>query len=416
MAQEGILLLKHSGDPTSVADYEAGGGFQALRLIPERFPREMIQLLEQAKLVGRGGAAFPTARKWDMVAQAPGAEKYVVCNADEGEPGTFKDRVLLERTPLAVIEGMILGGYAVGAQHGYLFLRGEYRSMAVLLETAIKAAKDAGFLGRSIMGVTGFDFDISIVTSAGAYVCGEETALLNAIEGGRGEPRLRPPYPVTEGLYQKPTLINNTETFAQAAAALRMQTGEYLALGDAMSGGTKLISLSGMVRNPGVYEIPLGRISLKSLIEDPEYGGGLRTDHPVQFYQLGGQSGPVGFPEQIYTPYGYQTLQSVGLSVGSGSIAVYDTSVSPIDYCRKVMEFFAHESCGKCVPCRLGTARAEKLLAELCAGQGSAAELIELVEHIERSAACGLGQSIGRALRSFLRFRREAFFPRAAGQ
>lgn len=416
MASEELLLLKHSGDPASVAAYEAGGGFQALRQISRLSPGEIIRKLEKCKLVGRGGAAFPTAKKWDMVAQAAGAEKYVVCNADEGEPGTFKDRVLLERTPLAVIEGMVLAGYAVGARKGYLFLRGEYRDMAVLLETAIEAAKAAGYLGLRIMGVIGFDFDITVTVSAGAYICGEETALLNAIEGGRGEPRLRPPYPVTSGLYGKPTLINNTETFAQAAAALRMEPEEYLALGDEISGGAKLIALSGMVRNPGVYEIPLGRISLKTLIEAPEYGGGLYTELPVQFFQLGGQSGPVGFPEQIYTPYGYQTLQSVGLTVGSGSIAVYDTSVSPVDYVRKVMEFFAHESCGKCIPCRLGTARAEKMLTELCAGRGDMAELVSLVADIERSAACGLGQSVGRALKSFLKFRREAFFPCAAGQ
>ena len=416
MASEELLLLKHSGDPTSVPAYEAGGGFQALRQISRLSPEEIIRKLETCKLVGRGGAAFPTARKWDMVAQAAGTEKYVVCNADEGEPGTFKDRVLLERTPLAVIEGMVLAGYAVGARKGYLFLRGEYRDMAVLLETAIEAAKATGYLGRKIMGVSGFDFDITVVVSAGAYICGEETALLNAIEGGRGEPRLRPPYPVTSGLYGKPTLINNTETFAQAAAALRMDTEEYLALGDEISGGTKLIALSGMVRNPGVYESPLGRISLKTLIEAPEYGGGLHTELPVQFFQMGGQSGPVGFPEQIYTPYGYQALQSVGLTVGSGSIAVYDTSVSPVDYVRKVMEFFAHESCGKCIPCRLGTVRAESMLTELRAGRGDMAELVRLAEDIERNAACGLGQSVGRALKSFLKFRREAFFPRAAGQ
>ena len=405
--QEQKLMLAYHDDPVSVAAYERSGGFLALRQAVQFSPQNVISELEARNLVGRGGAAFSTAKKWQFVSQAPGSEKYVVCNADEGEPGTFKDRVLLEQVPLAVIEGMTLAAYATGASRGFLFLRGEYRVLLPLLETAIAQAEARGYLGHDILGVPGFDFSVSVIVGAGAYVCGEETALLNAITAKRGEPRLRPPYPAVAGLYGKPTLINNVETLAQASVALRMAVDEYLALGDAVSGGTKLVALSGMVQNPGIYEIPLGKIPLKDLICAPQFGGGLRSGRRLQFYHLGGQSGVVGFPEQVYTPYGYQALQEVGLSVGSGSVAVYDNSVAPVDYCWHVMDFFAHESCGKCLPCRLGTERARQMLGMLRDGYGDLDALVELVKNIENSASCGLGQSVGKALHSFLKFRRE---------
>ncbi len=409
---EGKLMLLYRGNPLSAASYESGGGYQALRQAVRLSPPEVIAELEKRRLVGRGGAAFSTARKWQFVAQAQGTEKYIICNADEGEPGTFKDKALLEHAPLSVLEGMALAAYATGARQGFLFLRGEYRALLPHLEDAIAQAQAHGCLGQGILGVEGFDFTVRVIVSAGAYVCGEETALLNAIAGGRGEPRLRPPYPAAAGLYGKPTLINNTETFAQAAA-LCTPVEDYLAMGDSISGGTKLISLSGMVCNPGVYEIPIGKIPLKALIFSPEFGGGLRTGRPLQFYHLGGQSGVVGFPEQIHTPFGYAALQEAGLSIGSGSIAVYDDTVSPVEYCWHVMDFFAHESCGKCLPCLLGTERARQMLDALRRGGGDVDSLAALVENIEKSAFCGLGQSVGKALRSFLKFRRSDFCSRA---
>lgn len=421
MPKENRVLLHNAGktDPVSVEAYVSLGGFEALSRAVTLDHRTILNELQEAQLLGRGGAGFPTGKKWQFLYEIPETPKYIVCNADEGEPGTFKDRALLQHSPLRVIEGMVIAGWMFRSPRGFIFLRGEYRNLQNTLLQALENARSAGFLGKSVLGIDGFDFDIAILSGAGSYVCGEETALLNAVEGRRGEPRNRPPYPVVRGLYSKPTLLNNVETFANIAPILKNGASWFRSLGTSTGAGTKLFSLSGHAKRPGIYEVGLGSVTLHDILYDKELGGGTSTGRPIKFYHLGGHSGSIGFPEQMYTPYNYNELKMVGLTIGSGAIVVLDDSVCLVDYCKNVMKFFVHESCGKCTPCRLGTVRMLKVLTNLTQGfgrPGDVEKLEELGMQISLLADCGLGQSVYKAIASCLKFRREEFETHANGK
>lgn len=413
MTTQKSVLLKRVGrmDPVSISEFIALGGFAGLKKALQMDKEEILEEISRARLNGRGGAAYPAGRKWKQMYQIQGEPKYIVCNADEGEPGTFKDRDLLEQTPLSVIEGMLIAGYVFGSRQGYIYIRGEYRKIQRTFEAAIHEAEKAGYLGKDILGYLGFDYSITIVSGGGAYVCGENSALLNSIEGKTGRPRIKPPHLAEVGLYGKPTLVNNVETFACIPVILSEGSQAFLDYGTPECGGTKLISISGHVNNRGVFETGLG-VPLRDLIMDENFGGGIKDGRKLGFYHLGGQSGPIGFPEQIDTPYAYDALTAEGLAVGSGAIVVLDDSVSVVEYIQKVFEFFVHESCGKCTPCRLGTTRILELLTDFVEGraaEGDVSRLEYMADQVSALSACGLGQSVNVALKSCLRHRREDF-------
>ena len=390
-------------DPVSVAEYVKAGGFEALKKAAAKASEDIIAEVKKAKLLGRGGAAYPAGSKWEHLLHIPETPKYIVCNADEGEPGTFKDRLILEKLPLKLLEGIIIAGFVFKAKAGYIYVRGEYRKIQKELLAAIENAKAAGFLGRNILGL-GFDFDIHVVSGAGAYVCGENSALLNSTEGKVGRPRIKPPHLAEVGLFLQPTLVNNVESLANIPAIVNMGGDEFLNIGHPDSGGTKLICLSGHVKNRGVFEIPLGKITLREAIFDPELGGGITGGKKLKFFHLGGQSGPIGGPDLLDTVYSYTDLKKAGLSVGSGAIVVMDEAVSVIDYLTSVTEFFIHESCGKCVPCREGNKQILKFLKRLSV-QGAMTQddlntLRCLVNTMNGASFCGLGQTAAAALSS----------------
>ena len=300
--QESVLLRRVGRmDPVSVPEFEALGGFSGIRKALSMEKEEILEEISRSNLKGRGGAGYPAGRKWKSLYRIEGDTKYIVCNADEGEPGTFKDRVLLEETPLSVIEGMLIAGYVFGSKQGYIYIRGEYRRIQKIFETALQNAEDAGYLGKDILGVPGFDYSITVVSGGGAYVCGENSAMLNSIEGKTGRPRIKPPHLAEVGLYGKPTLVNNVETLCCVPIILEEGSQKFLSYGTTESGGTKLVSISGHVKNRGVFEVGLG-ISLRQLIMDEKYGGGTSTGRKPGFFHMGGQSGPIGFPEQLDTP------------------------------------------------------------------------------------------------------------------
>lgn len=413
MEKHESVLLKRVGrmDPVSVSEFVALGGFSGIRNALSMDKEEILEEILRSNLKGRGGAAYPCGRKWKSLYNIEGDTKYIVCNADEGEPGTFKDRILLEDTPLSVIEGMLIAGYVFGARQGYIYIRGEYRRIQKIFETAILKAEEAGYLGKDIMGVPGFDYSITVISGGGAYVCGENSAMLNSIEGRIGRPRIKPPHLAEVGLYGKPTLVNNVETLCCIPVILSEGSQKFLSYGTPDSGGTKLVSISGHVKNRGVFEVGLG-ISLRELIMGQEYGGGTATGRPLGFFHMGGQSGPIGFPEQLDTLYTYEALAPQGLAVGSGAIVVLDDSVCIVEYMQKVFEFFVHESCGKCTPCRLGVTRILELLTDFVEGnaqEGDIERLEYMTQQVSQLSACGLGQSVNVALMSALRHRREVF-------
>ena len=414
------VLLKDAGKvcPTSVEEYVAGGGYEALKKVVNMDSQAVIDELSAAQLLGRGGAAYPAGRKWNSMYHIEEEPKYIVCNGDEGEPGTFKDRDLLQYMPLKVIEGMTIAGRVLHSKRGFIYIRGEYRNIQKVFQQAIDNAVKAGYLGQNIMGIEGFDYTITIMSGGGAYVCGESSALLNSAEGKAGRPRVKPPHLAEVGLYSMPTCVNNVESYADVTVILSQGAEAFLAMGTEKSGGTKLISISGHAKNRGVYEIGLGKVTLRDIIYDEELGGGISTGRPLKFYHLGGQSGPIGFPEQLDTPYDHQSLKDAGLSVGSGAVVVMDDSVCLVDYCRKVMEFFVHESCGKCSPCRLGTTRALELLTKLCDGRGEPGDVDKLeytIKHIAALSACGLGQAVDKAIFSCMKHHREEFLAHEKG-
>ncbi|MDR0584140.1 MAG: NADH-quinone oxidoreductase subunit L [Treponema sp.] len=399
------LITEGAGgiDPVSVDAYMKNGGFAALKKAADMEPEDIIAEVKKAKLLGRGGAAYPAGNKWEHLLHIPERPKYIVCNADEGEPGTFKDRLIMEKLPMKLLEGIIIAGLVFKAEAAYIYVRGEYRGIQKRLIKAIENAGAAGFAGKNILG-RGFDFDIHVISGAGAYVCGENSALLNSAEGKVGRPRIKPPHLAEAGLFLLPTLVNNVETFANIPALVGMGGEEYLAAGHPDSGGTKLICLSGHSRNRGVFEIPLGGITLREAIYDPELGGGIAGGKKLKFFHLGGQSGAIGAPDQLDTVYSYTDLKKAGLSVGSGAVVVMDESVSIIEYLKGVTGFFIHESCGKCVPCREGNRQVYNILRKLSvpgvAVAGDLDTLRRLIRTMSDASFCGLGQTATAALNS----------------
>lgn len=395
-------------NPDSIEAYLSAGGFSGLRAAVKLPKGEIGDEVLIARLLGRGGAAYPVGRKWQKTFEAVG-EKVVVCNADEGDPGTYKDRDLLQYAPLRVLEGMLIAAYSLSARHCYLYIRGEYERIRAVFQSALDNARAAGFLGESILEIQGFDCDCTIVSGAGAYICGEVTALLGSIEGKTGLTRLSPPYPTESGLYGKPTFLSNVETFACIPKIFQIGAEVYAEYGSDYSGGAKLVCLSGHAQNRRIFEVR-GTVTLREVLESPNYGGGSGTGKPIKFFQLGGMAGAIGFPEQADVPYCYKHLADAGLSVGSGAIIVMDESVCLLDYLRRVSAFFRTESCGKCTPCRLGTKELCRALDELAAGRGGpgAVGRIEvLARQISYLSACGLGRSSVTALLSCLTYRRE---------
>jgi len=388
-------------DPGSLDDYRAHGGYRALRNALEMGPAWVIREVTESKLVGRGGAAFPTGRKWEAVAKALTRPRYVVCNADESEPGTFKDRVLMEDDPFAVVEAMTIAGFATGAARGFLYVRGEYPLAAERLGRAIEAARARGLLGGDVMG-RGVRFDIEIRRGAGAYICGEETALFNSLEGFRGEPRNKPPFPVEAGLFGKPTCVNNVETLVGALDAIANGAAAYAAIGTPGSAGTKLFCVSGHVARPGLYEVPFGT-RLDRLIE---MAGGVPNGRRLQTVLLGGAAGGFVRPDELSTPLTFEDARRIGATIGSGVVLVFDDTVAMWPMLARIAAFFRDESCGQCVPCRVGTVRQEELVARLGRGKplGSAAQekrlLGELGQAMRDASICGLGQTASSAVES----------------
>jgi len=396
--------------PDSVEEYVKAGGFQGLKKAFTMKPEEIIGEVKKAKLLGRGGAAYPAGSKWEQLLEIPEFPKYIVINADEGEPGTFKDKILLGQDPLRVIEGMAIAGYVFNSHDGYIYIRGEYRAIQKVFQSAIDNAVKAGYLGKNIQG-TNFEFNIHIMTGAGAYVCGENSALLNSIEGKAGRPRIKPPHLAEVGLFLLPTLVNNVETIATIPTIVLEGGEKYLSYGTNDSGGTKLICLSGNVVNRGVYEIPFG-VSLKDCIYDPELGGGIPNGKKLKFVHLGGQSGPIGNAAQLDTDYCYKALRNAGLTVGSGAIVVMDEDVCVIDYLKGVTEFFIHESCGKCTPCREGNKQIYAILCKLSDGEATQDDMVvlkRLISTMTNASFCGLGQSAAVALNTCWKLFKDEF-------
>ncbi|ELS57885.1 NAD(P)H-dependent oxidoreductase subunit E [Streptomyces viridochromogenes] len=396
---DGLILLRRVGvvDPASLDDYRAHGGYGALRRAFELGPAGVIREVTDSGLVGRGGAAFPTGRKWQATASQPDHPHYVVCNADESEPGTFKDRVLMEGDPYALVEAMTIAAYAVGAHKGYVYLRGEYPRALHRLEHALAQARARGLLGDDILG-QGYAFDIEIRRGAGAYICGEETALFNSIEGYRGEPRSKPPFPVEKGLFGKPTVENNVETLVNVLPVLTMGAPAYAAIGTAKSTGPKLFCVSGSVDRPGIYELPFGA-TLGELLERAGVREGLRA------VLLGGAAGGFVRADELDIPLTFEGTREAGTTLGSGVVMAFDDTVPLPRLLLRIAEFFRDESCGQCVPCRVGTVRQEEALHRIVERTGAAAaDDIALLREVGRAmrdaSICGLGQTAWNAVES----------------
>jgi NADH-quinone oxidoreductase subunit F len=397
-----LSLLGRVGiaDPLSLDDYRAHGGYEALAQAIAMGAEGVIAAVTEANLVGRGGAAFPAGRKWGAVASQPVTTRYLVCNADESEPGTFKDRVVMEGDPFAIVEAMTIAAFACGIEKGYVYLRGEYPRALHNMRNAIAKTQAAGLLGSNING-TGFTFDIEIVKGAGAYICGEETAIFNSIEGYRGEPRSKPPFPVEVGLFGKPTLVNNVETLANVLPIIRNGAAAYLAQGTQGSAGTKLFCVSGAVNKPGIYEVNFGA-TLRELIE---FAGGLRAGHELQAVLLGGAAGSFVAPNQLDMPLTFEGARAGGATLGSGVVLVIDTQTPIAPMLQSIAGFFRSESCGQCVPCRVGTVRQQETLNRLASGSaqaGDAGLLREIGQVMKDASICGLGQTAWNAIESAL--------------
>ncbi|HOE34519.1 MAG: NADH-quinone oxidoreductase subunit NuoF [Chloroflexi bacterium] len=388
------VVLRNVGviDPRNIEDYIANDGYMALgKVLTEMTPEEVIQEVLDAKLRGRGGAGFPTGLKWRFARQAEGDVKYIICNADEGDPGAFMNRRVLEGDPHSVIEGMIIAAYAIGAKQGYIYCRAEYPIAVSTMNLAMKQARSLGLLGKHILG-TDFSFDLEMRMGAGAFVCGEETALMASIEGSRGEPRTRPPFPAQKGLWGRPTNINNVETYANVPQIILKGAEWFASMGTEKSKGTKTFALAGDVKNTGLIEVPFG-ITLREIIFD--VGGGIKNDKKFKAVQTGGPMGGC-LPEHLLDlPVDYETLGQAGSIMGSGGMIVMDEGTCMVDIARFFLEFIQDESCGKCVPCRVGTHRLLEILEKICDGRGEDGdieELQELSEQIRRNSLCGLGQ------------------------
>lgn len=406
--QRRLTINCGKGRPTTLAEYEAGDGYRALRRALEQSPATVIAEVKASGLVGRGGAAFPTGVKWEGAAQAAGETKYMVCNADESEPGTFKDRVLLEEDPHRLLEGLLIAAYAIGASKCYIYLRGEYPGAHKSLTAAIQEARNAGYIGENVLG-SGFNFEVDLRLGAGAYICGEETALFEAIEGKRGYPRLKPPFPTTHGLFDQPTAINNVETLCNVPFIIEYGASAYRQLGTEKSPGSKLFCLSGDVTRPGLYETPFG-VSLRHLLND--LAGGVRGGRKLQAILFGGAAGAFATPEQLDSEMSFEGLRATGLPLGSGVVLVIDETRDLRQVMLGLGRFFSHESCGKCYPCQIGTKRQVEILERIAGGEtlpGDAQRLSDVGLTMTDASLCGLGQTAASAVLSALHIWPEIF-------
>ena len=410
-AKQKRVALRNCGviDPECIQEYIAVDGYQALaKVLTEMTPDTVIQTILDSGLRGRGGAGFPTGKKWTFAKDQPQGKKYVVCNADEGDPGAFMDRSVLEGDPHAVLEAMAIAGYAIGADEGYIYVRAEYPIAVHRLEVAIKQAEELGVLGENIFG-TGFNFKVTLRLGAGAFVCGEETALLTSIEGNRGEPRPRPPFPAVKGLFGKPTIINNVETLANIAQIILNGADWFASMGTERSKGTKVFALGGKIENTGLVEIPMGT-TLREVVE--EIGGGVPGGKHFKAAQTGGPSGGCIPAHLIDTPIDYDNLTAIGSMMGSGGLIVMDEDTCMVDIAKFFLEFTVDESCGKCVPCRVGTMRLLEILEKITSGNGTLADidkLEELSKYISSASLCALGQTAPNPVLSTLRYFRDEY-------
>ena len=387
-------ILRNCGiiDPTNFNHYLARGGYEGFEKALTRTPQQVIGEVKKAGLRGRGGAGFPTGTKWQICRDQPGDVKYLICNGDEGDPGAFMNRSLIEGDPHVMLEGLLIGGYALGAREGYVYIRAEYPLAVERLKFAIEQLREAGLLGKKILG-SGFDFDIKIREGAGAFVCGEETALMASIEGRRGMPRPRPPFPATSGLWGKPTVINNVETLSTVPLIMRIGAEQYAQYGTDRSKGTKTFALAGKVKNTGLIEVPLGT-TLRQIVFD--IGGGILNDKQIKAVQTGGPSGGCIPASMLDTPVDYESLTAAGSIMGSGGMIVMDENTCMVDVAHYFLSFTQKESCGKCPPCRVGTKRMLEILERIKAGQGEPediARLEKLAQTVKSGSLCGLGQT-----------------------
>ena len=405
------IALKNCGviNPEDIDEYIAFDGYKALeKVLMEMTPEEVIEEITKSGLRGRGGAGFPTGKKWFLTRNVEADQKYVVCNADEGDPGAFMDRSILEGDPHSVIEAMMIAGYSIGATKGYIYVRAEYPIAVHRFNVAIKQAREYNLLGKNIFG-TDFSFDIEIRLGAGAFVCGEETALLESIEGRRGQPRVKPPYPANSGLWGKPTLINNVETFANITRIILNGAEWYSKIGTETSKGTKVFALGGNVINTGLVEVPMGT-TLREIVYD--IGGGIPNNRDFKAAQTGGPSGGCIPKEHLDTPIDYESLKEIGSMMGSGGLIVMDDSKCMVNLAKFYLEFTVDESCGKCTPCRIGTKRMLEILEKICNGEGSLEDLRKLEEltiTIPKTAICGLGQTAPNPVISTLKYFRDEY-------
>jgi len=405
------IVLENSGhiDPENIDEYISRDGYQALMTaLTQMTPQAVIEQISKSGLRGRGGGGYPTGLKWGTVAKAHGAQKYVICNADEGDPGAFMDRSVLESDPQRVIEGMAIAAYAVGATKGYFYVRAEYPLAISRLVVSLREARRRGFLGTNICGTT-FAFDIEIRLGAGAFVCGEETALIASIEGLRGQPRPRPPYPAVSGLWGSPTLINNVESFANIAPIIRNGPQWFAGIGTERSKGTKVFALTGRIANTGLIEVPMG-MTLRQIIFD--IGGGIPDGRRFKAVQTGGPSGGCLPAEHLDLSLSYDALISAGSMMGSGGMIVMDDTSCMVNVARFFMEFCMTESCGKCVPCRTGTAQMFSLLTKICDGEATHADLdllIDLCDMVKHTSLCGLGMTAPNPVLSTLRYFKDEY-------
>ncbi len=405
------IALRNCGviDPENIDEYIATDGYQALyKVLTSMTPDEVIQEVLDSGLRGRGGGGFPTGRKWMFAKASQGDIKYVACNADEGDPGAFMDRSILEGDPQCIIEAMAIAAYAIGAQRGFVYVRAEYPIAVQRLTIALEQARERGFLGENIFG-SGFNFDIEIRLGAGAFVCGEETALMTSIEGNRGEPRPRPPFPAVKGLFGKPTVLNNVETYANIAQIILNGSKWYASMGTATSKGTKVFALGGKITNVGLVEIPMGT-TLREIIE--EIGGGIPNGKKFKAAQTGGPSGGCIPAEHIDTPIDYDSLIAIGSMMGSGGMIILDEDSCMVDIAKFYLEFTVDESCGKCTPCRVGTRRLLEILTKITEGKGEPEDIDkidELSKHMQCSSLCALGQTAPNPILSTMKFFRQEY-------
>ncbi|MBI5142369.1 MAG: NADH-quinone oxidoreductase subunit NuoF [Nitrospirae bacterium] len=404
------VLLANIDNPKSaeIGVYEASGGYDSLRKSLELAPDDIIETVKKANLRGRGGAGFPTGMKWMFASKDPKFPKYLVCNADEGEPGTFKDRPILEKNPHILIEGMAISGHALKAEFGYIYLRGEYPAAKGILEEAIRQAEAKGYIGDNMMG-SGRNFKLAVHQGAGAYICGEETALIESLEGKKGHPRIKPPFPVNVGAWGMPTIVNNVETLSNMPFLMRVGPEAYAAIGSKECPGPKLFCVSGHVNKPGVYELPMG-VTLREIIYD--HCGGIKNGKTLKAVIPGGISTPVLPPDKIDCPMDFVNMPKHGSMLGSGAVIVMDESVCLVKVCLRALKFFEHESCGKCTPCRDGVSWLRQVLARIEGGEGRPGDielLSEVAGNITGKTFCPLGDGAASVVLNFIKHFRDEF-------